>query len=55
METKKNDSRRRLARAEERTACQRLSNDKEKIKRRIAYLQLHLDELKDVLEKEDFR
>ena len=45
----------RLARAEERTACQQIGNDKERIQKRIDYLRRHLEELQNILETEDFR
>jgi hypothetical protein len=43
-----------LARAEERTNCHNVGNDKDKIKARIVWLQLHLEELRDILLEEDF-
>ena len=46
---------RRLARAEERTACKQIGNDKERIQKRIDYLRRHLEELQNILETEDFR
>ena len=49
------DMKRRIARTEERTRCQEMGNDKERIKKMIQYYQIHLEELKDILEKEDFR
>ena len=45
----------RIAYAEERTACQRLGNDKERIEKRIAYFENHLTALKEILKNEDFR
>ena len=46
---------RRLARAEERTLCKEMKNDKERVQRRIDYLRRHLEELQNILEIEDFR
>lgn len=34
--------------------CNELKNDKEQIRKRIRSLEIHLEELKDILEKEDF-
>lgn len=45
----------KLAYAEERSACQRVNNDKEQIEKRIRYLENHLKALKEILKKEDFR
>lgn len=45
----------KLAYIEEQSACQRVNNDKERIEKRIRYLENHLKALKEILEKEDFR
>lgn len=46
--------RRNMARAEERTNCKKMDNDPERIQQRIEYLRLHLEELTDIAEKQDF-
>ena len=45
----------KMAYAEERSACQRVNNDKERIEKRIRYFENHLKALKEILEEEDFR
>lgn len=45
----------RLARAEEQKICEDINNDPERIKERIKYLRRHLEQLEDILDKQDFK
>lgn len=55
MDYNYNERMKRLARAEERTRCKEMGNDKERIQKRIDYLRRHLEELQNILKTEDFR
>ncbi len=50
-----NNSREKMAYVEERSMCEKIGNDPEKVKKRIAYLEMHLNALINIYESGDYR